>query len=120
MFELTVYYANKFEALRRHYIGTLDEFVNSVAMSASWRENSGGKSGSEFYISHDKRFIFKKIPKQEIGMFLNMGMMYFRHMGKHFFHGMPSLMAKTLGVYKLVIKESIQSRKVLMKIYFLL
>ena len=104
IFELTVYYANKFEAMRRYYVGSIDEFVNSVAKSSSWSENSGGKSGSEFFITKDKRFIFKKIPKQEMGMFLSMGMVYFRHMAKHFFHRMPSLMAKTLGVYKLVIK----------------
>lgn len=46
VFELTVYYANKFEAMRRYYIGSIDEFVNSVANSSSWSENSGGKSGS--------------------------------------------------------------------------
>ena len=82
------------------------EFVNSVAKSAAWSENNGGKSGSEFFITHDRRFIFKKIPKQEMAMFLQMGMVYFRHMGKHFFHGMPSLLAKTLGLFKLVVKDS--------------
>ena len=53
-------------------------------------------------------------------MFLSMGMSYFRHMAKHFFHRMPSLMAKTLGVYKLVIKDNDHSKKVFLKIYFIL
>ena len=53
-------------------------------------------------------------------MFLNMGVAYFRHMGKHFFHGMPSLMAKTLGVFKLVVRESVSSKKALTKVYFLI
>lgn len=53
-------------------------------------------------------------------MFLNMGVAYFRHMGKHFFHGMPSLMAKTLGVFKLVVRESATTKKALTKVYFLI
>lgn len=118
--ELTVYFANKFEALRRYYIGPIDEFVSSVAKSSNWSENSGGKSGSAFFITSDQKYIFKTIPKQEMHMFLNMGVAYFRHMGKHFFHGMPSLMAKTLGVFKLVVRESANNKKVLNKVYFLI
>ena len=53
-------------------------------------------------------------------MFISMGLPYFRHMGKHFFHGMPSLMAKTLGVFKLVVRESVSNKKVHFKIYFLI
>ncbi len=115
-----MYFANKFEALRRQYIGPIDEFVCSIAKSANWNENSGGKSGSAFFITEDQRFIFKTIPKQEMHMFLNMGVAYFRHMGKHFFHGMPSLMAKTLGLFKLVIRESLTSKKAISKVYFLI
>lgn len=51
--ELTVYFANKFEALRRYYIGPINEFVSSVAKSSNWNENSGGKSGSSFFITSD-------------------------------------------------------------------
>ena len=71
-------------------------------------------------MTEDKRYIMKSIPKQEMLMFLSIGVGYFRHMGKHFFHGMPSLMAKTLGVYKLSIKESAHSRKSISKVYFLI
>ena len=60
-FEVTVYFLRKFEATRKFFCGNHQDFINSISMLHNWHENSGGKTGSPFYKSFDKKYVVKEL-----------------------------------------------------------
>ena len=103
--EVTIYYAKKFEALRIAYCSNLEDLLVSLSKSDKWAENSGGKSKAGFYKTSDQRFILKSMNENEFNMFIDSGVEYFKYMSKFLFHKNPSVLAKILGAYKIVIKQ---------------
>ena len=102
--EVIIYYPKQFEALRIAYCSTLEDLLISLNKSKDWDKNTGGKSKARFYKTHDERFILKNINENEFNMFIESGLDYFKYMSKFLFHKMPSVLAKILGAYKIVIK----------------
>ncbi|CAG9319607.1 unnamed protein product [Blepharisma stoltei] len=97
---VTVYFAKKFEALRKAWYGLGDEFLQSIIRSERLDDLPGKRRS---FISHDKRFILKVLSESEFAMFLELAPNYFRHMYKHCFKGMPSRLMKTVGGYKIKV-----------------
>jgi 1-phosphatidylinositol-3-phosphate 5-kinase len=97
-----VYYPKRFEALRRFYCGTHNDFLKSIFKARSWAA-SGGKAFLSFYKTHDERYIFKEVKGSEFKMFLEFGPTYFDYMCKAFFHNYPCALAKILGAYVIKI-----------------
>ena len=81
--EVTMYFPTQFEALRKFYCGTYDEFIHSIFTSKVYKA-TGGKSKAEFFKSQDEKYIFKKVKHTELKMFRDMGIAYFEYMGKAF------------------------------------
>ena len=102
--EVIIYYPKQFEALRIAYCSTLEDLLISLNKSKDWDKNTGGKSKARFYKTHDERFILKNINENEFNMFIESGLDYFKYMSKFLFHKMPSVLAKILGAYKIIIK----------------
>lgn len=98
-----VFYAESFDAIRRK-CGVADRFVESLSRSIKL-ESKGGKSKSVFLQTHDKRFILKSLSAVEVQAFLKFAPDYFDFMSKCLFHGLPSSLAKMLGLYQIVIKN---------------
>jgi len=113
-FVCTTYWATQFHSVRCAFltsnevnngqsdISINDEkcFVRSLATAYSWA-TSGGKSGASFAKSADGRFVVKMISRTELQMFLDCAPAYFEYLSKAFFHGLPTVLCKILGVYQL-------------------
>ena len=100
-FHCQVYYAKQFEALRSCYFKEEDSrenFVRSLAMSARW-STQGGKSGAAFSKTMDERLVIKQIQRVELQMFLDFAPAYFEYMAKAYYHNLPTVLCKVLGVY---------------------
>jgi len=75
-------------------------FVKSLSASLDWAV-SGGKSGASFSKTSDERFIVKCISRTELQMFLDCAPAYFEYLSKAFFHGLPTMLCKIVGVYQI-------------------
>jgi hypothetical protein len=65
-----------------------------------WDAN-GGKSGAAFAKTADGRFVVKCISRTELQMFLDCAPAYFEYLSKAFFHGLPTVLCKIVGVYQI-------------------
>lgn len=85
------------------YSGTDDDFIQSLSRCKKWIP-TGGKSGSTFTKTWDDRFILKQVSRVELVTFLETGTNYFEYMANTLFHGLPSVLVKILGVYRLAFQ----------------
>jgi 1-phosphatidylinositol-3-phosphate 5-kinase len=93
------FFAHGFHTLRRLCCGGDDsDFLASLARCKDW-EARGGKSGSSWDKTLDERYILKQISRPEFLSFLEFGPLYFRYMGEIFSKGIPTVLAKVVGVY---------------------
>eukprot|EP00804_Cyclotella_cryptica_P008084 CCRYP_004583-RD/>CCRYP_004583-RD protein AED:0.04 eAED:0.04 QI:1013/1/1/1/0.87/0.66/9/209/1984 len=75
-------------------------YIRSLATSFAWAA-SGGKSGAAFSRTTDDRFVIKCISRTELQMFLDCAPAYFEYLSKAFFHGLPTVLCKIVGVYQI-------------------
>uniref|UniRef100_A0A7S1Z8Z8 1-phosphatidylinositol-3-phosphate 5-kinase n=1 Tax=Ditylum brightwellii TaxID=49249 RepID=A0A7S1Z8Z8_9STRA len=75
-------------------------YIRSLAASHEWAV-SGGKSGASFSRTADGRFVTKCISRTELQMFLDCAPAYFEYLSKAFFHGLPTVLCKIVGVYQI-------------------
>jgi len=75
-------------------------YTQSLSAACEWAV-SGGKSGASFSKTDDGRFIVKCISRTELQMFLDCAPAYFEYLSKAFFHGLPTVLCKIVGVYQI-------------------
>eukprot|EP00743_Colponemidia_sp_Colp-15_P004545 GILK01004899.1.p1 GENE.GILK01004899.1~~GILK01004899.1.p1 ORF type:complete len:1879 (+),score=385.22 GILK01004899.1:797-5638(+) len=109
-FNCTVYFAKQFHALRQRYCGGDRDYIQSLARCKKF-DTTGGKSGAFFSLSADGRFVIKHISRTELKMFVETGLSYFEYMFKAFYHNVPTLLCKILGVYQITYKDSASGRR---------
>ncbi|RMZ79208.1 hypothetical protein DV738_g3504, partial [Chaetothyriales sp. CBS 135597] len=100
-----IFFAEQFDAVRRK-CGVADRFVESLSRCAKW-DSKGGKTKSLFLKTLDGRFILKSLSPVETQSFLNFAPNYFQIMSEAFFHELPSVIAKMLGFYQIIVKNSV-------------
>ena len=114
-FICTTFWATQFHAVRQAFLSSelaasegdgkhsadidLGEkrYIRSLSESQKW-DASGGKSGATFARTADGRFVVKCISRTELQMFLECAPDYFEYLSKAFFHGLPTVLCKILGV----------------------
>merc|ERR1712161_92250 len=120
-FVCTTYWATQFHAVREAFLspgsGSKDSscdssfgsplaldiersYILSLSSAYSWAA-SGGKSGASFARTLDDRFVIKCISRTELQMFLDCAPAYFEYLSKAFFHGLPTVLCKVIGVYQI-------------------
>jgi 1-phosphatidylinositol-3-phosphate 5-kinase len=108
-FVCTTYWATQFQALRQAFLAPKDSassmdvekgYIQSLSSAYSWAA-SGGKSGASFHRTADQRFVIKCISRTELQMFLDCAPAYMEYMSKAFFHGLPTVLCKIVGVYQI-------------------
>lgn len=97
-YNVTCYYAKKFEALRRSCCPSELDFLRSISRCKKWGAQ-GGKSNVFFAKSLDDRFIIKQVTKTELESFLKFGTEYFKYLSESS-TGSPTCLAKILGIYQ--------------------
>jgi hypothetical protein len=95
-FSVTILWPRHFAALRRAMCGPEEAFMESMMRCAPWRA-SGGKSGSTFALTWDKRFVLKYLSQTELDMF---SPKYFAYMADALLRDRPSMLVKVLGIFK--------------------
>ncbi|CAM9521296.1 unnamed protein product, partial [Laminaria digitata] len=125
------FWATQFRAVRRCYFAeqrgaggpaapdlededTYDEmeqgYIRSLCMTTKW-DAKGGKSGATFSKTADERFVVKFITKTELQMFLDCALHYFEFMSKAFFHKLPTVLCKIVGVYQIGYHNKITGKR---------
>ncbi|GMI55924.1 hypothetical protein ScalyP_jg1490 [Parmales sp. scaly parma] len=87
-----------------------ENFIRSLASSFFWAAN-GGKSGATFAKTSDGRFVVKTISRTELQMFIECAPAYFEYMSKSFFHGLPTVLCKVVGVYQVGYHNRVTGKK---------
>lgn len=113
-FVCTTYWATQFQAVREVFLSPgsggdestqmsgsdiEQSYIESLSSAATWAA-SGGKSGASFSRTSDHRFVIKCISRTELQMFLDCAPAYFEYLSKAFFHGLPTVLCKIVGVYQ--------------------
>ncbi|KAI1614523.1 1-phosphatidylinositol-3-phosphate 5-kinase [Exophiala viscosa] len=100
-----IFFAEQFDAVRRR-CGVADRIVESLSRCAKW-DSKGGKTKSVFLKTLDDRFVLKSLSPIETQSFLQFAPNYFQIMSEAFFHELPSVIAKMLGFYQIIIKNPV-------------
>lgn len=98
-FHCTVYYAKQFAAVRKTVCNGDEAFIKSLTRCKKWNPGAG-KSGSTFTKTWDDRYILKQVSRIELLTFLETGPAFFDYTANALFHGLPSILAKILGIYR--------------------
>lgn len=100
-----IFYAEQFDAVRRK-CGVQDRIVDSLSRCLKW-DSKGGKTKSVFLKTLDDRLVLKSLSQIETQAFLRFAPAYFQLMAEALFHELPSVIAKMLGFYQIIIKNPI-------------
>ena len=100
-----VFFAEQFDAVRRK-CGVDERIVESLSRCLKW-DSKGGKTKSVFLKTLDDRLVLKSLSPVETQAFLRFAPAYFRIMSEALFHELPSVIAKMLGFYQVIIKNPV-------------
>lgn len=100
-----VFFAEQFDAMRRK-CGVSERIVESLSRCLKW-DSKGGKTKSVFLKTLDDRLVLKSLSPIETQAFLRFAPAYFRIMSEALFHELPSVIAKMLGFYQVIIKNPV-------------
>lgn len=100
-----VFFAEQFDAVRRK-CGVDERIVESLSRCLKW-DSKGGKTKSVFLKTLDDRLVLKSLSPIETQAFLRFAPAYFRIMSEALFHELPSVIAKMLGFYQVIIKNPV-------------
>lgn len=100
-----IFFAEQFDAVRRK-CGVADRVIESLSRCLKW-DSKGGKTKSLFLKTLDDRFVLKSLSPIETQSFLKFAPNYFQIMSEAFFHELPSVIAKMLGFYQIIIKNPV-------------
>ena len=103
--ECKIFYAEQFDALRQK-CGCAERIVESLSRCGKWAAK-GGKTRAVFLKTLDDRFIIKSLSTVETQAFLLFAPAYFQFMSQMLFHELPSVIAKMLGFYQIVIRNPV-------------
>lgn len=100
-----IFFAEQFDAVRRK-CGVDDRIIESLSRCLKW-DSKGGKTKSIFLKTLDDRFVLKSLSPIETQSFLKFAPNYFQIMSEAFFHELPSVIAKMLGFYQIIMKNPV-------------
>lgn len=105
-----IFFAEQFDALRQK-CGAADRIVESLSRCLKW-DSKGGKTKSVFLKTRDDRLVMKSLSPIETSAFLRFAPDYFNIMAKALFHDLPSVIAKMLGFFQVVIKNPLTNTEI--------
>ncbi|KAM5562076.1 putative 1-phosphatidylinositol-3-phosphate 5-kinase FAB1D [Rosa sericea] len=98
-------YANQFRDLRNRCCQSEVDYIASLSRCRNW-DAKGGKSKAFFAKTVDDRLIIKEIKKTEFESFVKFADAYFEHVNKSFEKGNQTCLAKILGIYQVVVRQT--------------
>ncbi|KAJ2958021.1 hypothetical protein NQZ79_g6344 [Umbelopsis isabellina] len=107
-----IFFSEQFDALRRN-LGCDESYLASLASCIKW-DSSGGKSGSAFLKTKDDRLLMKQMSRPEMDAFLKFAPAYFQYLSEALFHGLPTVLAKIFGFYRIGYKNAVTGKSMKM------
>lgn len=104
-------HAKQFYSLRRRCCPSELDYISSLSRCKKW-DAQGGKSGVYFAKTLDDRFIVKQVKKTELDSFLKFAPEYFNHISHSLSTGSQTCLAKILGIYQVIIRQSKSGKEV--------
>ncbi|KAI9879518.1 MAG: 1-phosphatidylinositol-3-phosphate 5-kinase [Pleopsidium flavum] len=98
-----IFFAEQFDAVRKK-CGVSERIIESLSRCLKW-DSKGGKTKSVFLKTLDDRLVLKSLSQIEVQTFLSFAPAYFQIMSEALFHELPSVIAKMLGFYQIIIKN---------------
>ncbi|POS87778.1 hypothetical protein EPUL_000373, partial [Erysiphe pulchra] len=98
-----IFFAEQFDAVRRK-CGVSERIVESLSRCLKW-DSKGGKTKSVFLKTLDDRLVLKSLSPIETAAFLKFAPAYFTLIAEALFHDLPTVIAKLLGFYQIIIKN---------------
>ncbi|KAL6007735.1 hypothetical protein ACLOJK_033236 [Asimina triloba] len=114
-YSVICFYAKQFYNLRKRCCPSELDYISSICRSKKWNAQ-GGKSGALFAKTLDDRFIVKQIKKTELNSFLQFGPNYFKHILWCFDSRSQTCLAKILGIYQVIIRQSKNGKDVVVNL----
>ncbi|RDW73303.1 hypothetical protein BP6252_07210 [Coleophoma cylindrospora] len=105
-----IFYAEQFDAVRKK-CGVADRVVESLSRCLKW-DSKGGKTKSVFLKTLDDRLVLKSLSPIETAAFLKFAPAYFSIMAEALFHDLPTVIAKMLGFFQIVIKNPVTGTEI--------
>lgn len=105
-----IFFAEQFDALRIK-CGVADRIVESLSRCLKW-DSKGGKTKSVFLKTLDDRLVMKSLAPIETSAFLKFAPAYFNIMAEALFHDLPSVIAKMLGFFQVVIRNPLTNTEI--------
>jgi 1-phosphatidylinositol-3-phosphate 5-kinase len=105
-----IFFAEQFDALRQK-CGVADRIIESLSRCLKW-DSKGGKTKSVFLKTLDDRLVMKSLSPIETAAFLRFAPDYFNIMAKALFHDLPSVIAKMLGFYQVIIRNNLTNTEI--------
>jgi 1-phosphatidylinositol-3-phosphate 5-kinase len=105
-----IFFAEQFDAVRRK-CGVSDRIVESLSRCLKW-DSKGGKTKSVFLKTLDERLVVKSLSPIETQAFLRFAPAYFNIMAEALFHDLPTVIAKMLGFYQIIIKNPVTGTEI--------
>jgi 1-phosphatidylinositol-3-phosphate 5-kinase len=105
-----IFFAEQFDALRQK-CGVADRIIESLSRCLKW-DSKGGKTKSVFLKTLDDRLVMKSLSPIETSAFLRFAPDYFNIMAKALFHDLPSVIAKMLGFFQVIIKNPLTNTEI--------
>ncbi|CAN0331341.1 unnamed protein product, partial [Scytosiphon promiscuus] len=85
-------------------------YIRSLCMTSKW-DAKGGKSGATFSKTGDERFVVKFALHSTLYSHLFCFAFYFEYMSKAFFHKLPTVLCKIVGVYQIGYHNKITGKR---------
>ncbi|KAK1767019.1 hypothetical protein QBC33DRAFT_538934 [Phialemonium atrogriseum] len=105
-----IFFAEQFDALRQK-CSVSDRIIESLSRCLKW-DSKGGKTKSVFLKTLDDRLVMKSLSPIETSAFLRFAPDYFNIMAKTLFHDLPSVIAKMLGFFQVIIKNPLTNTEI--------
>jgi len=105
-----IFFAEQFDAVRRK-CGVSDRIVESLSRCLKW-DSKGGKTKAVFLKTLDDRLVLKALSTIETQAFLKFAPAYFNIISEALFHELPTVIAKMLGFYQIVIKNPVTGTEI--------
>ncbi|KAM0808278.1 hypothetical protein AB5N19_08621 [Seiridium cardinale] len=105
-----IFYAEQFDALRMK-CGAAHRIIESLSRCLKF-DSKGGKTKSVFLKTQDDRLMMKSLSPIETSAFLRFAPIYFEYMAEALFRDLPSVIAKMLGFFQVIIKNPLTNTEI--------
>lgn len=109
-YDVIIHHAPQYHMLRHWLCGDDMNFIRSIHRCKPI-STSGGKSGADFLVSHDHRFLLKAVHRKEFQMLEKKSDALFWHVDQVLFGKLPSVLVQVVGLFTVKVHSKAPSER---------